>query len=104
MYAYLVALPIQKEALSDSEISSVVSHAESIRASSKSGVKTFDSIVNSLKGVSAVTMQVGKWAIKGESFYFLPYKEKSTSSLENVHGRFLSKSFIHACINLLLLK
>jgi hypothetical protein len=79
LYAYLVALPVYEDKLTDSEISSVVSHAESIRSSSKSGAKTFDVIVDSLKVFSGAVMQVGKWAITGESFYFVQYNGKESS-------------------------
>jgi hypothetical protein len=84
LYVYLVALPVTENSLTDSEISSVVAHAESIRASSTTGAKTFDSIVESLKKISGATMQLGQYLIKGESFYFVPYS--STSAVTNAEG------------------
>jgi len=80
LYVYLVALPMDEDTLTDSEISSVAAHAESIRATSKSGAKTFDSISESLKKTSGVIVQGFKWAIKGESFYSISYKEETASS------------------------
>jgi len=91
LYVYLVALPVHKESLADSEISSVANHAEGIMASSDTGANFWDKASDVGKKFAAATMQIGKWAIKGEAFNKISYKEKSVLSLpKNILGSSVS--------------
>jgi hypothetical protein len=96
LFAYLVSLPVHENTLTDSEISSVVTHAESMRSTSKTGAKAFDGLVNALNKVSGTVMQVGKWAIRGESFNIVYYGEKVDSAKKIDGSSVLLKGFANA--------
>ncbi len=85
LYAYLVALPVHKEVLTDDELESVASHANTVKHVSSSGASALDATSKFANYIAGKTMQFGKWVIKGESFYDLYYNQKE----ENVEGNFV---------------
>ena len=85
LYAYLVAIPEQKEKLSRTEISAMVLQDKLLRPSTDTGAGTFwDTITDAYKIFFGSLMSIGKWIIKGEHIGFLRYSQEEKFLGKNI--------------------
>lgn len=92
LYVYLFAAPEHKERLDANDLASVNSYANTLQ-SGKTGAGVYDAIVSGVTGFTHATMTIGKWAVVGEDFYFIPFEHPKTGGVslpKDVKGKEVS--------------